>query len=162
MAEIRLGQLLLETGVLTLAQVRNVLREQERTGAPFGLLCEQLYHIQPETIERAWATQYATLTRMIDPLSTAIDARALELITRRQAWQFRVLPICFDGSELMLATTQQHLRRALRFAVGVIGVPVFLVLATPQKLGEALCKLYPLPGMTPGSVDDHCMDTLLK
>jgi hypothetical protein len=83
------------------------------------------------------------------------------LITRRQAWQFRVLPVRFDGRELMLATTRSQLRRALRFANNVLGLPVFLVLSESRPLGEALCRHYPMPGMSATAIDDDAMDHLL-
>jgi hypothetical protein len=159
--EVRLGQLLVESRVLTPKQVQLILEEQQRTGEPFGLLCERLFQVDPDTVERAWATQYASLTRTIDPSTEAVQSEALELVTRRQAWQFRICPIRFDDGELMIATTQQHLRRALRFATNVVGVPVFLVMAAPEALGHALCKHYPLPGMTPLSVSDNGLDQLL-
>jgi len=159
--ELRLGQLLVESGVLSARQIERILSEQQRTGEPFGALCERLFHIEPEAIEQAWAHQYASLSRCVDLSREVIQPRALELVTRRQAWQFRLLPLRFDDRELMMATTQQHLRRALRFATGVMGVPVFLVLTTAESLGEALCKHYPFPGMTPRSVNDDGMDRLL-
>lgn len=159
--ELRMGQLLIDSGVLSAAQMDQILSEQQRTGEPFGTLCERMFNIDPEAIEQIWAHQYASLSRCIDPACEVIQPRALELVTRRQAWQFRVLPLRFDGNELMMATTQQHLRRALRFATGVMGVPVYLVLTTPELLGEALCRHYPLPGMTARSVNDDGMDRLL-
>lgn len=160
--EVRLGQLLIEQGLLNSTQAQQILAEQQRTGEPFGLLCERMFNLEPELVERAWAFQYATLSRSVDPATESVEAQALELVTRRQAWQFRVLPMRFDGTELMVATTQQHLRRALRFATGVLGVPVYFVLTTPQALGDALCKHYPLPGMTSRSVNDEAMDRFLK
>jgi hypothetical protein len=159
--ELRLGQVLVDQGVLTEQQVDRVLRRQQETSEPFGLACERLFRTPTETIERAWATQYASLTRLVDPASEPMEQRALDLITRRQAWQFRVLPIRFDGRELMLATTRSQIRRALRFATNVLGVPVYLVLADPRALGEALCRHYAMPGMSPRSVDDDAMDALL-
>ena len=147
--ELRLGQLLIEQGVLNAEQVETILDYQLHSGEPFGLLCERIFNVDPDLIESAWATQYASLTRTIDPAYEVFEERALELITRRQAWQFRVLPIRFDENELMIATTQQHLRRALRFATNVIGIPVYFVIAEPLSLGEALCKYYKLPGMKP-------------
>jgi type IV pilus assembly protein PilB len=160
--EVRLGQLLIEAGVLTTQQVQRIVAEQHRTGTPFGLLSEQMFGIDPDAIEQAWALQYASMSREVDPQRERIEPQALSLVTRRQAWQFRILPMRFDDGELMMATTQQHLRRALRFATAVMGVPVFLVLTSPQALGEALCRHYPLPGMTPHSVNDDAMDRLLK
>ena len=41
------------------------------------------------------------------PYSIRDTYEALELITRRQAWQFRVLPIRMDGRELVMATQDQ-------------------------------------------------------
>jgi hypothetical protein len=160
--ELRLGQILVQREVLTTRQVEQVLARQQRTGEPFGVIAEQLFGIDPESIEDAWADQYARLTRRIDPRLEPIDLRALELVTRRQAWQFRILPVRFDGNELMLATTRRHLRRALRFATNVIGIPVFLVLADGDALGESLCAHYPLPGLTPSNVDDEALERLVR
>ena len=154
MTEVRLGQLLVEGGVLTSQQVNDIVVEQERTGEPFGLLAERLFGVDPHKIEEAWARQYAGLTRTVNPEVEVFDDQAAELVTRRQAWQFRILPLRFEGRELLIATTQQHLRRALRFATNVIGIPVFFVMADPLELGRALCSHYPLPGMTPESVLD--------
>jgi hypothetical protein len=160
--ECRLGQVLVEQGVLTGEQVESILARQKETGEPFGLLCEQIFSIAPETIENAWALQYARLTRTIDPAAETFDVQALSMVTRRQAWQFRVLPVRFDGQELMIATTQRHLRRALRFAVNVIGVPVFFVMADSGRLGSALCRHYALPGFTPDCVDGDGLDHLFR
>ena len=161
MKEARLGQLLVESGVLTRQQVDTVLAGQESTGEPFGLLAERLFGVPPEKIEEAWAEQYARLTRSVDPQLEVHDEKAAALVTRRQAWQFRILPLRFEGRELLIATTQAHLRRALRFATNVIGVPVFFVMAEPLSLGRALCDRYALPGMTPESVNDETIDRLV-
>ena len=152
MTEIRLGQILVEGGVLSTAAVDDILAVQQRTGEPFGLLAERMFGVDPQKIEEAWASQYARLTRTIDPAFEVFDGGAAELVTRRQAWQFRILPLRFEGRELLIATTQRHLRRALRFATNVIGIPVFFVISEPLALGRALCARYPLPGMTPESV----------
>ncbi len=158
--DVRLGQLLIEQGVLTADQVSDALERQADSGEPLGLLCERLYGVAPEAIELAWAAQYARLTRTIDPEAEPLEDRALGLITRRQAWQFRILPLRFDGNELMIATTLSHLRRALRFAVNVIGVPVFFVMTDEEQLGRALCRHYELPGFTPGCVNMTAIERL--
>jgi len=158
---LRLGDILAEQGFLNEGQIERILQQQKRGGEPFGVLCERLYDIPPETIEQAWVTQYISITRRVDPRTETYHEAALDLVSRRQAWQFRVLPIRFDGEELMVATTGKHLRRALRFVTKFIGVPVYLVIAEPAAMGEVLCKRYPLAGMTPKSIDDDALDRLL-
>ena len=159
--ELRLGELMIDRGILDRGQVEAILDQQRRTGDPFGVLAESMYAVDPTAVEDAWAHQYARLTRTVDPDTEPYDAAAIDLVTRRQAWQFRALPVRFDGSELMLATTERHLRRTLRFAMNVLGVPVYLVMASPDGLGRGLCRHYPWPGMSPASVLDDQLDRLL-
>ncbi|MBT8207956.1 MAG: hypothetical protein KJO18_06770 [Acidimicrobiia bacterium] len=159
---VRLGDLLIESGVLTTPQVDMILREQRDTGEPFGALAERLYAVDPAVVEAAWARQYATLTRTVNPELEEMDPNALALVTRRQAWQFRVLPIRFDPHELMMATVPQYLPRALRFAANIIGYPVFYVMCDPEALGRALCTHYPLPGFTAESIHDCGLDGMLR
>ena len=156
--ELRLVDLLVEAGVLSEDQVGQLLEEQKEGGVPLGVLAERRFGVEPAAVERAWARQYAGLTRAVDPELEVFHDSALALVTRRQAWQFRVLPIRFEPHELMIATTVEHLPRALRFAANVIGYPVFFVMADSESLGRALCRHYPLPGMTSRSVVDDGLD----
>jgi hypothetical protein len=150
---VQLGQLLVQAGVLTQDQVEAALLEQARSGDPLGLICERRFGVDPERIETAWALQYAQITRRVDPLGEVTDPHAMELVSRRQAWQFSVLPLRFDGPELMLATTQANLHRALRFANKILGMPAYFVLAEREALGAALCRHYPINGLTSTSLE---------
>jgi len=149
---LRLGDLLVAKGVLTPAQRDSVLEYQRLTGRPFGELAERLYSVDQSVIELAWAEQYASIAPRVDPRRERVEDEALALIERRQAWQFRVLPLRFDDHEVMVATTQEHLARALRFAGWKIQASCYFVLAEPLMLGEALMKHYPMAGMNPGLV----------
>ena len=146
--ELRLGTILVDQGILAEDQVKAVLNVQHRTGQPFGLICEQMYDIAPQAIEAAWAHQYAQRTSAVDPRLLVPDPAATEAISRRQAWQFSVLPIKWDGRELMMATTPGDLCRALRFATNVLGIPAYFVMCEPAQLQEAMQMHYPLPGTT--------------
>jgi hypothetical protein len=157
-----IGTLLVNRGVLTREQIDRALQRQHSTGEPLGLICENLFQICPKAIEEAWAEQYSQLTRTTDPELEHFEPRALEFVTRRQAWQFQVLPIRFDGRELMIATTKENLRRALRFATNVIGVPAYLVLAESEKLRAALCRHYPINGMSSDGSHDTMFADLLQ
>ncbi len=149
---IRLGDLLVKKGLMTPAQREAVLDYQRLTGRPFGELAEKLYGVREAAVEAAWAEQYASIARQLDPRTEAIDPEVLPLIDRRQAWQFRMLPLRYDAKELMVCTTALHLVRALKFAGWKIRAQCYFVLAEPLALGEALTRHYPMAGMSPEMV----------
>jgi hypothetical protein len=149
---IRLGDLLVRRGVLTESQRDSVLESQKLTGRPFGELAERLFGIEQSSVEQAWAEQYSMIAQRVDPRREQIDPEVLHFINRRQAWQFRMLPLRLDADEVMICTTQEHLVKALKFAGWKIQAPCYFVLADSLALGEALMKHYPLGGMTPAVV----------
>lgn len=149
---LRLGDLLVQHGVLTREQVEDILVEQQAVGRPFGELAERLFGVPPQAVERAWAEQYAMLTGEYDLGEARFDPEAIALISARQAWQFRVLPIRFSGDELTVCTMKDQLARALRFVGWKIEHPCHFVLAEPQGFAETLLRHYPLAGMTPGMI----------
>ena len=57
MAGIQIGQLLLEQGILTQAQVEQIVQVQKTSHRPFGDLAERLFDIDPQAIEDAWVEQ---------------------------------------------------------------------------------------------------------
>lgn len=150
---IRLGDILVEHGALTMTQRDQVLAAQRLRGGAFGALAEEMYGLSPAAVERAWAEQYAGYAPTLDPRDYAVNPRAVGAIERRQAWQFRVMPMDFvDGeseSGLLCCTTKEHLVRALRFTGWKLGHSVQFVLGDPRHLGEAMMRWFPMAGMTP-------------
>lgn len=142
-----IGELLVRQRVLTREQCEQVLQRQRVTHRPFGELAEQMFGIEACAVEEAWAEQYAATTRWIDPRVEPIDLSVRELVNRRQAWQFRVLPMGYDGAELMVCTLQESLVRAMNFATRQIPIGCYFVLATPDALAGALGQHYPMDGM---------------
>lgn len=144
----RLGDLLVRRGVLTEQQRDEVLKFQKTHNRPFGELAETLFGISPAAVEQAWAAQYAMLAESVDPRASDVAHDALELVSRRQAWQFKVLPLGLAKGEVRVCTTQEHLARALRFVGWRVCAPCHFVLAQAEHLGEALMKHYPITGFT--------------
>jgi hypothetical protein len=145
---LRLGDLLVNKGVLNEAQRSEILRRQQTDPKPFGALAERLFGVGPEVVEQAWAEQFARTTRSVDPRRERVDPGVLPLIERRQAWQFRRV----EGGDLVMCTTREHLVRALKFTGWRLSKPCHFVLADPLALGEALMRYYRLEGMTPEMV----------
>lgn len=152
MEVLRIGEVMVELGLLSNEQVGEILREQQVLHRPFGELAERLFGLTDKQVERAWAHQYARLTRHVDPRSEKLDPEALQHVDRRQAWQFRILPMRRDGREMMVCTILEHLPRALRFGMRHFKLPCYYVLTSPAALGAMLVQHYPMGGMTAESV----------
>lgn len=145
----RLGEILVHQGVLSSEQVEQLLDEQAETCRPFGVLAEERFGVPASAVERAWAEQYAHAAPQLDPTNCPVDSQALTLVTRRQAWQFRVLPIRFEGPEVVLATTVTDLPRAVRFGTNFIHRPCSFAICLPAQLDKALETHFPMLGMMP-------------
>ena len=143
---LRIGDILVQLGVLSEHDRQTILDQQRTVAKPFGELAERLFAISPDIIEDAWARQYEQIAGTINPMHFEIDPSANNCITARQAWQFRILPIRFEQGELMLATTRQNLPRALRFSATQMPEMCFFVTAEPEDLAKGLQRSYPMPG----------------
>ena len=139
----KIGELLVESGVMTAEQVDHVLREQHRTHRPFGDLAERLFGIDPKCVEQAWVEQYLTYDTVGDLDSERVDDAALRVITRRQAWQFHIVPLRYEHGHLLAATTRKHLRRAVSFAWSGLSDPVCFLVVEQDQLERFLQSHYP-------------------
>lgn len=156
---LRIGELLVAQGVLDETQVAQVLEIQRNVPEPFGAICERLFGISPRTIEGVWSEQYARLSRVWSRSDLEFDPNVADLVSPRQAWQFRVVPIRFDDGALMLATTKRHLARALRFATNVIRYPAMFVVLDADDLAAELSSRYPIKGLDASFVDGDRLET---
>jgi hypothetical protein len=146
---IRIGQILIEQGVLTEQQVFEVLEAQRARGLPFGVLAERMFDVTIDSIERAWVEQYHRFTGSLDLSTVRVDDEALKLINRRQAWQFEILPLQFEESgELLMAASETRLARAVTFAANRLKPVVYFRVAESLQLREFLRKHYPMPEVT--------------
>ena len=158
---LRLGEVLVEHGLLTETEVETIMTEQRSSGRPFGVLAESLCNCSIEAIEDAWACQYAQNTRTVDPFTEIPREEARILISTRQAWQFRCLPMSLEGDTLVIATTPKHVRRALKFATSVLDRPAYFVMTTDNRLAAALSEHYPIAGMGASSVAGESINRLV-
>jgi hypothetical protein len=142
---IPIGQLLIEQGVLTEAQVQHVLQVQKISHRPFGDLAERLYGINPRAVEDAWVEQYLRTVGVIDLDDHEIETDCLRLLSRRQAWQFHVLPMNREDDSLQMATSAEDLVRSVNFSTRRIDEPVHFLIAERAQLREFLMKHYPVP-----------------
>ncbi|QDU32256.1 bacteriophage N4 adsorption protein B [Poriferisphaera corsica] len=143
---IRIGEILVEQGVLSEQQVFEIIQEQKRVKRPFGVLAETMFDVTVESIENAWVEQYHRTTGTLDLNKVEIDADALRMINRRQAWQFEMLPIRQEETgEVLIAASRRRLARAVTFATLKFDRVAFFRIAESEQLRDFLRKHYPMP-----------------
>ncbi len=142
---VRLGEILVKQGLLSFAEVNQVLETQKSQGKPFGVLAERLFGLDPRAVESAWVTQYAQLAGEVDPEQFRIDPSCIRLVNRRQAWQFHIAPVAREDGEIVLLTDEKHLAKALRFAAATFKEPTFFRIVRSEQLQDFLMQHYPVP-----------------
>ncbi|MEF2966357.1 GspE/PulE family protein [Paenibacillus sp. M1] len=97
----RLGELLLESGIITEAQLQAALEEQKRTKTKLGdvLLSQGVLteHQLIEVLEFQLGIPHVTLSRF------QIDGKLSQIIPEAMAKRYQVLPIRVDGRKLLVA-----------------------------------------------------------
>lgn len=142
----RIGEMLVRMGVLNREQVEAILDEQQASNEAFGSIAERLFSIPPDTIERAWIEQTQERATIFDA-ERGVEDEARDLVVRRQAWQFGIVPLRLDDGYLIAATSRKQLPRAVRFATRVLGMPVQFEIAEDDELSRLLALQYPIRGM---------------
>lgn len=144
---IRIGEILVEQGVLSEQQVFEIVQKQQEMGVPFGVLAEKMFDVTVESIEKAWIEQYHRFTGgALDLADQQVDEEALALINRRQAWQFEMLPLHFENTgELLIAASRRRLARAVTFVASRIKPVAFFRIAESNQLRTFLQQHYPMP-----------------
>ncbi|QDU72730.1 GspE/PulE/PilB domain-containing protein [Mucisphaera calidilacus] len=142
----RIGEILLERGLLSEQQVFEITQAQKKQPLPFGVLAERMFDVTLESIEQAWIEQYHRFTGTLDLSTVSFDTEALKLINRRQAWQFEILPVRFEADgQLLIAASRSRLARAVTFAARRIDQEVFLRISESDQLRAFLRQHFPMP-----------------
>ncbi|MEM6749926.1 MAG: hypothetical protein AAGA57_05175 [Planctomycetota bacterium] len=152
---IRIGEILIEQGVLSEQQVFEIVQAQKKLHLPFGVLAEQMCDVTLESIENAWIEQYHRFTGTIDLDAQQFDDNALRLLSRRQAHQFEMIPVSFEPSgEVLVAASRRRLARAVTFSVARIDRMVYFRIAESDQLKAFLQKYYPMPELAEGLIEE--------
>ena len=144
---IRLGELLVQQGAISAQQRDEILELQKGSRRPFGVIAEERFGVAPGDIEQAWAAQYALIAPRIDPATIEIEVGVLELITKRQAWQFGLIPVADLGEEIQFVTSRESLARALRFVGWRMPNLCTFAICDLETLKRGLDTHYPFDGV---------------
>ena len=141
---LKLGEILVNQGLLTEQQVAHVLDVQAALHRPFGDLAERLYNLDPKAVTDAWVKQFVDQTREHDVTLEQMEVDWLPLLQPRQAWQFRMVPLRREWDHLLVATDARGLLRAVNFASVALPMTPCFVLGDPASMRVLLMRHYPV------------------
>jgi type IV pilus assembly protein PilB len=155
MARKRLGEILVEAGVLAEAQLRAALAEQRRWGGPLGRILVDMKLITEDAMVAALSHQLNFPSVNLDQVK--IDRSVTDLIGGDQAEQFGVIPFAMQGKFLDVAMadpTNLGVIDELRIRTRLNVHPY---LAGPKAIERALARYYGRgvpsdPHASPGSM----------
>jgi type IV pilus assembly protein PilB len=103
MCESLFGEILVEMGLLTDEQVKQVLEVQKTTQQKFGQIVIRLGLATADQVWEAWARQMSYRRRFVEPMEVGIDTAAVLRVTIPTARALRVVPLRLWGDNLVVA-----------------------------------------------------------
>ncbi len=137
--KLRIGELLVQSGLITPDQLRIALTEQKHNAVPLGRLLVRLGFVTEGAIRDIMARTIGQ--ESIDLTKIVVDAEALKLVPQEFARRHRLLPIAYEAQNrtLTVATTEIFNVVALDQLRGLLGPQVEI---KAQLAGEAQLEDY--------------------
>ena len=142
--KLRLGELLVQQGLITTDQLSIALAEQRHNNIQIGRLLVRLGFVTESAIRDIMARTIGQ--ESIDLAQVVADTEALKLVNQDFARRNRVLPIAFDANEqvLTIATTEIFNVVAMDHLRGMLGTQIEIktLLAAEAQLGDYIDQFY--------------------
>ena len=138
--KIRLGDLLVKEGLITIGVLESALAEQKRTGRRLGHVLIDSQLVTEEAIARALSHQLSL--PCVDLKVTSIDPAALKLVAETQARRLRVMPISLKGERLTVGMVDPGDLFAFDELVRLTGKQIQIAVVTEGDLLGAYDRHY--------------------
>jgi type IV pilus assembly protein PilB len=139
----RLGEILMDEGLLSETQVQEALKRQRETGELLGESLVKLGHVTETDIARTIATQFGY--PFLNAAKYFIPAGVLPLVPVDMALDHQMIPLDKMWKILILATAGVVPPEVLEGIEKQNGVKIFLYVSTSSQILEAINKNYKAP-----------------
>jgi len=135
-----LGEKLVDSGLISPAQLQLALREQKRKGGFLGETLESLGFVSAEAISRLLANE--THTEFVDVLQAVVEPEVLALVPRETAVQYHLLPLNRDGRTLTVAMADTFDVMAIDAVEKLTNLTLDVLAAPQQAIMDAIGQKY--------------------
>jgi type IV pilus assembly protein PilB len=134
----KLGEILVDKGLITRAQLEQAMLEQGRTNQLLGRILIDLGLVKEQDLMAALAAQVGL--KFVDLGSTPVDPVAAALIPENVARRYHALPIGYEDSKLVVVTADPANLFALDDIRTITGMDVQAAVATAGDIEQAIRK----------------------
>ncbi|MFP4494106.1 MAG: glycosyltransferase, partial [Puniceicoccaceae bacterium] len=165
----RLGEILVERGLVTQAQLDEALAEQEKSGRKLGEILVERELLWEEDLVEALAIQKGNAFVELDP--DGVDPDLLEKIPEETARAMRVFPVSFRNNVFVLATDVINLEekdseegrdRRERELGERFGAAIRMAWASTRDLDFAIDRAYSAPPANPRPIAGRLGERLVR
>ena len=139
----RLGEILMDEGLLSEAQIEEALKRQKGTGELLGEALVKLGYVTETDIVRTIATQFGY--PYLNATKYFIPAGILSLVPVELALEQQMIPLDKMGGVLLIATAGVVPPEVLEGIEKRTGLKIFLYASTSTQILEAIKKNYKTP-----------------
>ena len=147
MSEPHLAELMVDHGLLERATARELLQRAAREAGAFTARVAEHFDMEIDEVYEALADEIAARAPRVSLGTERLDAGAARLLPARAAWGPLLLPMRFEQGELICATSEDTLARAVAAAEAELNDPCRFVLASPDALMQFIAERYELEGI---------------
>ena len=140
MALKRLGQILLDLGLVDEQQLETMLEEQSSRGDLLGKVGVSLGFYSDEQLGEALAEQWGTT--FVTLYDRQIPPDVLRSISEPMAQLYRVVPLALDGNQLTVASAEPQKIQIADELRSLLGYDIHICVATESEIQKAIEKSY--------------------
>ncbi len=140
MALKRLGQILLDLGLVDEQQLETMLEEQSARGDLLGRVGVALGFYTDEQLGEALAEQWGTT--FVTLYDRQVSSDVLSTISEPMAQLYRVVPLALDGNRLTVASAEPQKIQIADELHSLLGYDIQICVATDAEIQKAIEKFY--------------------
>ncbi|MDD3345800.1 MAG: ATPase, T2SS/T4P/T4SS family [Candidatus Omnitrophica bacterium] len=135
---IKIGQILMDKGLVTPEQMEIVIQEQEKTGEPLDTILVKKNFLSEENFLKVLSEQFNI--PFIRLKETSIDPQAVKKVPAKFAWYYKVMPVKFSDNKLVIASSDPL--RSLDDLRIFLGYDLSPALASEAEIMEVIKENY--------------------
>ncbi|HEX9912773.1 MAG TPA: GspE/PulE family protein [candidate division Zixibacteria bacterium] len=153
-----LGELLLESKIVTPKQFEVALREQKRTGEKVGIICERLGFVNPNVILKLLSQQSGTT--YFDFSINPVELDAIQLVPEVIAREFKLIPSEIIDKKLIVPMANPNDIMAIDKLRKITNLQIEPRIAAEEDILAAIDAFYGMGAATDKIIEESLIQTL--